>query len=180
MIPSPMNLSRVPSYLKIVSTIGSKYSLSISTMASAFVPSLIAVKPRMSLLKIVSSWMSWPPFFTSSLPLIICSATFGATRRMNRSRTMISFSIFFVSIVFSMNIAAWLATEARTSRSFGWNCASDSESSHRTPSTSFSLSWTSGTTIALEIRFRIIDLPLDAAKSIDASWVSTPARSLMT
>ena len=27
--------------------------------------------------------------------------------------------------------------------------------------------------MALEIRFRIIDLPFDAAKSIDASWVST-------
>ncbi len=34
--------------------------------------------------------------------------------------------------------------------------------------------------MALEIRFRIIDLPFDAAKSIDASCVSTPARSLMT
>ena len=34
--------------------------------------------------------------------------------------------------------------------------------------------------MALEIRFRIIDLPLEAAKSIDASCVSTPARSLMT
>src|ERR1019366_1155439 len=29
----------------------------------------------------------------------------------------------------------------------------------------------------LEIRFRIIDLPFDAAKSIDASWVMTPMRS---
>ena len=79
-----------------------------------------------------------------------------------------------------MNIAAWLATEVMSSRSFGWNWASDSESSQTTPSTSFSLSCSSGTTMALEIRFRIIDLPLDAAKSIDASWVSTPARSLMT
>ena len=35
MMPSPMNLSSVPSYLKIVSTISSKYSLSISTMTSA-------------------------------------------------------------------------------------------------------------------------------------------------
>ena len=34
--------------------------------------------------------------------------------------------------------------------------------------------------MALEIRFRIIDLPFDAAKSIDASCVSTLARSLMT
>ena len=32
--------------------------------------------------------------------------------------------------------------------------------------------------MALEIRFRIIDLPFEAAKSIDASCVSTPARSL--
>ncbi len=79
-----------------------------------------------------------------------------------------------------MNIAAWLATAVMSSRSLGWNWASDSESSHRTPSTSFSLSCSSGTTMALEIRFRIIDLPLEAAKSIDASWVSTPARSLMT
>ena len=93
---------------------------------------------------------------------------------------MISCSIFFASIVFSMNIAAWLATDVMTSRSFGWNCASDSLSSHRTPSTSFSLSCRSGTTMALEIRFRIIDLPFEAAKSIDASCVSTPARSLMT
>ena len=37
-----------------------------------------------------------------------------------------------------------------------------------------------GTTIALEIRLRIIDFPLDAAKSMEASWVRTPARSLMT
>ena len=35
MMPSPMNLSSVPSYLKIVSTISSKYSLSMSTMISA-------------------------------------------------------------------------------------------------------------------------------------------------
>ena len=35
MIPSPMNLSSVPSYLKIVSTISSKYSFSISTIVSA-------------------------------------------------------------------------------------------------------------------------------------------------
>ena len=34
--------------------------------------------------------------------------------------------------------------------------------------------------MALEIRLRIIDLPFDAAKSIDASCVSTPARSLIT
>jgi hypothetical protein len=55
MMPSPMNLSSVPSYLKIVSTISSKYSFSISTSTSGGVPSLIAVKPRMSLLNTVHS-----------------------------------------------------------------------------------------------------------------------------
>ena len=54
MIPSPMNLSSVPSYLKIVSTISSKYSLSISTMRlGRACPRSSRVKPRMSLLKTV-------------------------------------------------------------------------------------------------------------------------------
>ncbi len=65
-----------------------------------------------------------------------------------------------------------------SSRSFGWNCASVSESSQSTPSTSL-LCW-SGATIAELIRFRIMLLPFDAAKSIAASWVSTAARSWTT
>ena len=77
-----------------------------------------------------------------------------------------------------MNIEAWLPTAVMSSRSFCWNCASISESSHSAPSTS--CSWRSGTTMALEIRFRIIDFPLAPAKSIDASWVSTPVRSVVT
>ena len=36
-----------------------------------------------------------------------------------------------------MNIAAWLAMAVTSSRSFCWNCASDSESSQSTPRTSF-------------------------------------------
>jgi hypothetical protein len=43
MMPSPMNLSRVPSYLKSVSSISSKYSLSISTSSSGWLFSAIAV-----------------------------------------------------------------------------------------------------------------------------------------
>ena len=68
-----------------------------------------------------------------------------------------------------MNIAAWFATAVMSSRSFCWNCASDSLSSHIAPSTSDS--WRSGTTIALEMRFRIMLLPFEAAKSIDRTVV---------
>ena len=44
------------------------------------------VKPRMSELKTVHSGTCTPPFFTSSLPEMTCSATFGESRRLKRSR----------------------------------------------------------------------------------------------
>ena len=48
MISSPMNLSSVPSWRNTMSTMISKYSLSIETMVCGSSRSLIAVKPRMS------------------------------------------------------------------------------------------------------------------------------------
>ncbi len=177
-MPSPMNLSSVPSYLKIVSTISSKYSLSISTSSSGRVFSLIAVKPRMSLLNTVHCSTRCPPGFTSSWPLMTRSAMFGESRRLKRSRVTISFSTFLPRMLISMNIAAWLAMAVTSSRSLGWNWASVSESSQRTPSTS--LLWRSGATMAELIRFRIMLLPFEAAKSIAASCVRTAARSFTT
>jgi hypothetical protein len=106
MIPSPMNLSSVPSYLKSVSTISSKYSFSISTRASGEAPSLIMVKPRMSELNTVQSRTSWPPFWMTISPDSTFSATLGESRRLKRSRLTISCSTFLPRIVISMNMAA--------------------------------------------------------------------------
>ncbi len=173
-----MNLSSVPSYLKIVSTMRSKYSLSISTISSGDARSLMAVKPRMSELKTVQPSTRRPPFLISSSPARTFCATLGERSRLKRSRLTTSCSIFFPRMLISMNIAAWLAMAVTISRSFCWNCARVSLSSHSTPRISSSCS--RGATMAELMLFRIMLLPFEAAKSIAASWVSTVARSCMT
>ena len=138
------------------------------------------VKPRMSQLKTVHSSTSCAALLHLELA---GDDLLGDVRRerggVKRSRLTISCSIFFARMLFSMNIAAWFADGGDELEILLLELRERLASRARaTPSTSLLVEERHDDGARDPVQDHA--LPLEAAKSIAASWVSTAARSLMT
>ena len=171
MISSPTNLSSVPWYLKITSTISSKYSLSMRTISCGARFSLMAVKPRMSENSAVTSCRA-PPFSSCSLPATTWSTRLGDSRRWNWARVLASCSILRASSELWMATAAWLAMPANSCRSFSPK-ASVATMLSRCMTPSSSSWWTSGTVMVERMPCMMIEWAPEKRLSIEASADST-------